>query len=49
MLNSWIEGNRKDVNWKTFVFALRDRAQLNSLADDIVSALQVTSNGLSGG
>ena len=45
MLNSWIEGKGKDMTWKTLVYALKEIAQLRSLADDIVTALQANNGG----
>lgn len=40
IFNDWMAGKGKEVTWKTLVHALREQSQLNSLADDIVSALQ---------
>ena len=41
ILTRWINGQGiKDINWKTLVRALRDGPKLNTLADDIVAALE---------
>lgn len=41
ILTRWINGQGiKDINWKTLVQALRDGPKLNTLADDIVAALE---------
>ncbi len=40
ILTRWINGQGiKDVNWRTLVHALRVGPKLNTLADDIVAAL----------
>ena len=40
IFKSWLDGEGKTATWGTLVQALREQSQLNSLADDIVSALQ---------
>jgi hypothetical protein len=41
ILTRWINGQGiKDVNWRTLVHALRVGPKLNTLADDIVTALE---------
>ena len=41
ILTRWINGEGiKDVNWKTLIHALRVGPKLNTLADDIVAALE---------
>ena len=40
IFSDWMAGKGKEVTWKTLVHALGEQSQLNSLADDIVSALQ---------
>jgi hypothetical protein len=39
MFMRWLAGEGKAANWRTLVQALREQCQLNTLADDIVSAL----------
>ena len=41
ILTRWINGQGiKDVNWRTLVHALREGPKLNTLANDIVAALE---------
>ena len=39
IFEDWLAGRGKDVNWEILVCALREKSQLNILADDIESAL----------
>ena len=40
IFKSWLDGKGKNVSWKTLLYTVREKSQLNSLADDIESALQ---------
>jgi hypothetical protein len=45
ILTRWINGQGiQDVNWRTLVHALRVGPKLNTLADDIVAALDAHNN-----